>query len=240
MTAAAKIYMKTCCLQDAASQHHNHHGHHHHSSATATARKILVWAWIVEVASLLHCAAEGAVSITLAAIHGQLSLLLFGLDSVIEVASGILVLWHLSGRQAKASRERIATGGIGTLLLLLCCAAIAASTVRLVRHEKPDNSLAGLVIGSVSAFDMICFFVAKRYLARKLSSRAIASDATCSLVCCLLGVTLIIGSAVYIKHPSVWWIDAAAALVLCIFIAKEGVGMVRNACSASFEPGCCC
>ncbi|CAL8460949.1 g480 [Coccomyxa elongata] len=47
-------------------------------------RRWIRWAWAIEIASGLHCAAEGAVSIFFATRDGQISLLLFGLDSVIE------------------------------------------------------------------------------------------------------------------------------------------------------------
>ena len=87
---------------------------------------------------------------------------------------------------------------------------------------------------------MLCFYCVKRYLARKLHSKCLALDATCSLACSSLALVLIIGSAVFMTHPSIWWVDPAAALVLCLFICKEGVAMIRNACSADFEVGRCC
>ena len=194
----------------------------------------------MEVASGVHCTIEGVASITFAAMNGQLSLLLFGLDSVIEVASVLLVMWRLSGRQAQKRRERIATGGIGMLLVLLFCAAVSASIVHLVHRDHPETATAGLVISSISTFDMICFWLVKRYLAQKIQSSCLASDATCSLACALLGGVLLIGSIIFIVDPSVWWIDAAAALALSLFIVREGFFMIRNACSADFEIGGCC
>lgn len=200
----------------------------------------LFWIWVLEVASGMHCTIEGIASIILASKDRQLSLLLFGLDSVIEVASVLLVMWRLSGRQAAQRRERIATSGIGALLLLLMCAAIAASIVHLVEHDRPETAVAGVVISCISTMDMVCFWLLKRHLAKKVQSKCLASDATCSLVCALLGAVLFIGSIVFLLRPSVWWIDAAAALLLSVFIGKEGFGMLRNACSANFEIGGCC
>ena len=251
-------------------------GCHTPAAAAHSQCRLLRAAVVVEALSGLHCLAEGAASITLAAdslqlsistselvvqatatchvnilsagvasitlaaLHGQLSLLLFGLDSVVEVASVMLVLWSLQGRHIGKARERTATGGIGLLLVLLAAAAVAASVVHLVRHETPDAATAGLVIGCISTFDMLCFAAIKRYLARRLGSKCLVADATCSLACASLGVVLVIGSAVYMTHPRVWWVDAAAALLLSALICREGLGMVQNARSPDFEIGGCC
>ena len=179
-------------------------------------------------------------SITLAAKNHQLSLLLFGLDSVIEVASVLLVMWRLSGRQTAQRRERVATGGIGVLLLLLLCAAVSASIVHLVKHAHPETAVPGLIISCISTLDMLGFWLVKRHLAKKIQSKCLASDATCSLACASLGAVLFLGSIIFLLRPSVWWIDAAAALMLSVFIGKEGWGMLQNACSPDFEIGGCC
>ena len=211
-----------------------------HAAEAARPTKFVLMAWIVEALSGIHCLAEGVVSITLAAKHGQFSLLLFGLDSIIEVASVLLVFWTLRGWKIGKARERMATGSIGGLLLLLACAAIAASIVHLVRHEEPETAIAGLIIGCISTFDMLCFSAVKTFLARKLHSKVLAADATCSLACASLGLVLVVGSAVYITNPSVWWVDAAAALLLSLLITREGFNALKNACSADFEVGGCC
>ena len=197
-------------------------------------------AWAVELASGLHCAAEGAVSITFAVRDKQISLMLFGLDSVVEVGSVLLVMWRLSGARAAISKERLATGGIGMLLILLFCAAVAASTVHIVQHAQPESSLPGLIISSVSLFDMLVLSAAKLFLSKKLGSSCLAADAKCSLLCSLLSLCLLVGSIAFLVRPSVWWVDAAAALVLSVLIVKEGVDMVRNALSSNFVVGGCC
>ena len=206
----------------------------------APSRRVMLWIWILEVASGVHCTIEGIVSIVFAARNRQLSLLLFGLDSVIEVAAVLLVMWRLSGRHTVQRRERIATGGIGVLLILLTAAAVSASIGHLVQHDEPETALAGLIVSCISFVDMLCFWSFKRHFAKKIQSKCLASDATCSLACSLLGAVLFLGSILFLVHPATWWADAAAALLLSVFIAKEGIGMLRNACSASFEIGGCC
>ena len=48
--------------------------------------------------SVAYCLAEGTLSVVFAALDRYISLMVFGLDSLIEVASASLVLWRLLGR----------------------------------------------------------------------------------------------------------------------------------------------
>lgn len=98
----------------------------------------------------MHCTIEGVASIALAVKSHQLSLLLFGLDSKIEVAPNVLIARRLAGKKAARHRERIVTGGVGVLLLLLVCAAVSASIVHLLRRDTPQAAVAGLVISCSS------------------------------------------------------------------------------------------
>lgn len=197
-------------------------------------------AWAVEIISAIHCTIEGALSLTFAVRDRQISLMLFGLDSIIEVAAVALVLWRLSGVRAAVSKERLACGSIGVLLILLACAAISASAVHLAQHATPESTMPGLIISAVSFFDMLLLSATKSYLGRKLQSQCLASDAKCSLMCSLLSLCLLVGSIAFLLQPRAWWVDAAAALTLSALILKEGIDMLRNALSSHFVVGGCC
>ena len=197
-------------------------------------------AWAVEIISVLHCTIEGALSLTFAARDRQISLMLFGLDSIIEVAAVFLVMWRLSGARTAANRERLACGSIGVLLILLACAAISASIVHLVQHALPESTVPGLIISAVSFLDMLLLSAAKFYLGRKLQSQCLNSDAKCSLMCSSLSLCLLVGSIAFLLQPRAWWVDAAAAFALSVLILKEGGDMLRNALSSHFVVGGCC
>jgi divalent metal cation (Fe/Co/Zn/Cd) transporter len=166
--------------------------------------------------------------------------MLFGLDSIIEVAAVFLVMWRLSGARTAANKERLACGSIGVLLILLACAAISASIVHLVQHALPESTVPGLIISAVSFFDMLLLSAAKFYLGRKLQSQCLISDAKCSLMCSSLSLCLLVGSVAFLLQPRAWWVDAAAALALSVLILKEGIDMLRNALSSNFVMGGCC
>lgn len=189
--------------------------------------------------SLVYCAAEGALSVVFAALDKQVSLAVFGVDSLIEVVSACMVLWRLLGRAVDLKREFAATVTIGGLLVLLFCAALGASVAGLLRREHPETTTFGIAVSGAGVVVLTAMWLAKRTLARSLNSSALAADAVCSLACARLSLVLLTGSAVYKAHSSTWWADAAAALVLSLFFLKEGVQLIRHALSPSFSGGGC-
>jgi len=197
-------------------------------------------AWLLALVSLAYCAAEGGASVAFASLDRQLSLMIFGVDSLVEVVSASLVLWRLLGRAADVRRERAATLAAGGLLFLLACAATAASAVVLVRREHPETTLFGIIISCITAVLLTGLWLAKRAVARRLDSQILASDATCSSACARLALVLLLGSVLFRVWPGGWWVDAAAALVLSLFFLREGVQMIRHAASPGFSGGCSC
>ncbi len=182
-------------------------------------------AWLLALASLAYCAAEGGASVAFAALDRQLSLMVFGVDSLVEVASASLVLWRLLGRAADVRRERAATLAAGALLILLACA---------------ESTAFGIAISCTTAVLLTGLWLAKRRVARQLDSQILASDATCSFACARLALVLLLGSVLFRVWPGGWWVDAAAALVLSLFFLREGVQMIRHAASPGFSGGCSC
>lgn len=187
--------------------------------------------------TLAYCLAEGVLAVTFAALDRSVSLMLLGLDSLIEVASAGLVLRHLLGRPPPPAAERRVVGAIGCLLLLLAAAAVAASTAALARREAPETALPAVVISSISAALLAALYVLKHRLAKQLGSPVLAADAACSFACARLSLLLLLGSVLYGQVPGAWWVDAAAALVLACFFAWEGASMLRHAMSPEFQAG---
>ena len=185
---------------------------------------------------------EGVVSLAFGVADGSVALWGFGLDSLIEVASALVVLWRLrEGPGPKATeRERKATLTIGWLFLGLAATVAGGSLLQLAGRRHPDTTLPGLVIALASLGFMVWLWRAKVAAARALDSSALASDAACSLACIQLSVVLLAGSLLFWALPALWWADAAAALLLALLIAREGLGMVRAARDPDFGGGCGC
>ena len=172
---------------------------------------------------------EGLASIIAGALAGSISLLGFGIDSLIEVASGGTALWRLHADVDAVRRERverIALRTIGLLLLLLATYIAFDALKGLWRHEAPDESVIGIMIAALSLIVMPLLARAKRRVATGLSSRALNADATQTDLCTYLSAILLGGLALNALFGW-WWADPVAALVMTPIIIKEGVEGLR-------------
>ncbi|MDP3541752.1 MAG: heavy metal transporter [Elusimicrobiota bacterium] len=188
---------------------------------------------------------EGAVSVYFGVSDDSMALAGFGADSFIEVFSAALVLWRFRaeagvGAGLAVERERRATLGIGILFVLLAGGAAAGALAQLRAGGRPETTVPGLVIAAASLSFMFYLWRAKREVAKGLDSCTVLKDADCSLACIKLSVVLLAGSLLFMAAPALWWSDAAAALVLAVLIAREGVLIIRAARKPEFAGGCGC
>ena len=180
------------------------------------------------------------ISIIFGASDNSLGLLGFGIDSIVEVLSGCLVLWRYVGRKRlPLRRERIATATIGCMLAMLGVATVATAIYNLIERNNPYRAIPGMIITACSVVIMTALYVAKRYASRALNSATLESDAKCFLSCIKLSLVVFFGSGVFWLDPDLWWIDSASAIVIAVFIAAEGMKTVHHACSKDFGGGCC-
>jgi len=203
----------------------------------------VAWAQGLALFTILYNLAEGFVSMGFGWHDESLALFGFGADSFIEVASAGLVLWRLreEGRGCRAStREQGATFGIGLLFLLLGSGAALGAMGQLWAHAHPTTTVPGVAISLLSLGFMCFLWRAKKRAATSLDSRTLEGDAACSLACIQLSGVLLGGSLLFWVAPVLWWVDAAAALLLSVFIAREGLAMVRASRRADFSGGCGC
>ncbi|MGK5088172.1 cation transporter [Bdellovibrionota bacterium FG-2] len=211
------------------------------STGTSWIRWTLYLAWFTIGYNLL----EGVVSIGFGLNDESVALAGFGADSLIEVASAILVLWRFRGEAGQKeglsiNRERQTTLGIGVLFIFLALLTALASALQLKSGSHPSSTLSGLVISAVSLSFMFFLWQAKKKAARILNSATVRKDAACSLACIKLSIILFFGSLVYLEFPAFWWIDSVAGLGLALLIAKEGWETVRTARRPDFSGGCGC
>ncbi|KAH7920249.1 hypothetical protein BV22DRAFT_1098443 [Leucogyrophana mollusca] len=215
-------------------------------------RRLQQCAIAISISSVFYNAAEGAISVLFGVDSGSRSLVFFGIQSVIEVLSSVIVVWRFwrSGKPGDETSgegdtkdmklEKVATMSIGSLLVMLALAAIGTSIASLVAHDHPSPSNASLIIASATLFIMFLFWLPKRYLARALDSSTMAGEALCTLSCMQFSAVLLVGSLVYRVWRGGWWVDAATAIVIALLFGWEGVRMVRWARSDAFDGGCGC
>ncbi len=204
-------------------------------------KRALALAW----ATILYNALEGVIAMAFGVSEGSIALFGFGGDSFIEVGSALMVVWRFRGelgepREESKSRERRATLAIGGLLMLLAAGVAVGAILTLVSGGHPETTVPGLVIALLSLSFMFFLWGAKRKAARALDSRAVAADAACSMACIKLSGVLLVGSVLFLLFPALWWVDAAAAFVLAVFIGREGWETWEAARKPDFDGGCGC
>ena len=176
---------------------------------------------------------EGLVSIVAGVIAGSVSLVGFGLDSLIEVTSGVALLWRLH-HDLDASRrehvERVTLRIVGACFVALVIYIAYDSSASLIRRDAPERSLPGIIIASLSLIVMPLLARAKRRIAQGIESAAMHADSRQTDFCSYLSAILLGGlllNAVF----GWWWADPVAGLVMVPIIAKEGIdGLRAKAC----------
>lgn len=188
---------------------------------------------------------EGLVSIGFGISEGSIALAGFGVDSWIEVASAILVLWRFRAESQlhtplSLQRERKATFGIALLFIMLALLTAGAGIIQIASGEHPETTLPGIIISTLSLSFMFFLWRAKVGVATALNSLTVMKDASCSLACIHLSIVLFVGSLIFYFFPDLWWVDAAAAIILSVFIGREGWETLEAARNPDFSGGCGC
>jgi divalent metal cation (Fe/Co/Zn/Cd) transporter len=185
---------------------------------------------------------EGLAAVHYGTADGSVALWGFGFDSFIEVGSALVVLWRLAGGAGAKGRqrERRATNLIGNLFLFLALGIALGSWASLSGHRAPTTTLPGVVIAALSITAMAILWRWKLRVAHALDSAALANDAACSRACMQLGSILLLGSLASWLFRGLGWLDACAALILALLVAREGLAMVRASRRKDFSGGCGC
>ncbi len=168
---------------------------------------------------------EGVVSVALGYSDETLSLFGFGLDSFVEVISGIGV-WHMVARTMRNRApddafEKTALKVTGTSFYLLTAGLLLTAAHNIYAHNEPSTTLWGIIISSVSILTMIILMAAKLRVGKKLDSQAIIADAHCTRTCIYLSIVLLLSSILF-ELFHLGFIDAIGALGIAWYSFAEG------------------
>ena len=168
---------------------------------------------------------EGLIAVAAGAIAGSISLVGFGVDSFIEVTSGVALLWRMSVDSDGLKRERvevITLRVVGACFIALAVYVAYEAITDLVQRKSPEHSIAGIVLACVSLIVMPLLSRAKRRVGSALKSKAMKADAKQTEFCTYLSAVLLTGLLLNAGW-GLWWADPVAALVMVPIIAREGV-----------------
>lgn len=173
---------------------------------------------------------EAVIAVFFGIIAGSIALVGFGLDSVIEVSSGTVLLWRLRADRHDERREhaeRVALKLVGASFLALAAYVAVDAAKTLWLRESPEKSIVGIALAVVSLIVMPLLARAKRRVAADLSSRAMHADSRQTDLCAYLSAILL-GGLVLNALLGWWWADPAAGIIMTPIIAFEGIKALRG------------
>jgi divalent metal cation (Fe/Co/Zn/Cd) transporter len=192
----------------------------------STADKYWNYALWLALFTIVYNMVEGLVSVSFGFSDEALTLFGFGVDSFIEVLSGIGILaMVLRIRQhpdePRSQFEQTALRVTGTSFYLLAVGLGLTAIYNLFTGHKPTTTLPGLIISLISIAVMWMLVVGKRRVGHTLDSSPILADANCTMVCIYMSVVLLAASLVY-QATGFGFVDSIGALGLIYFSYHEG------------------
>jgi divalent metal cation (Fe/Co/Zn/Cd) transporter len=184
-------------------------------------KRAIILVWIGEIWNVL----EATVSIWAAIIAGSVALLAFGLDSIIELFAGAVMIWRFwkERQDTEGKKEKTALRLIGVTFFLLAAFIILQSIATLLGYfTPPRDSIVGVFITISSAVLMTILFFPKTRIAKRIGSRALRAEAYQSLICDLQDLVVLVGLGLNILFGW-WWADPVMALALVPFLIREGL-----------------
>lgn len=169
----------------------------------------LTVAWMVIEAAVAIGAGIAARSVLLTA---------FGVDSVIELLSGVVLYRRLKGDSEHL--EATATRISGVLLVLLCAYVVVTSLAGLLLRVAPTESVVGIAVCAVALVAMPLLAWAKQRVNVVLQSPALRADIAETVSCAYLAAVTLAG-LVIAGLTGWWWVQYAAALLLLIWLVPE-------------------
>jgi divalent metal cation (Fe/Co/Zn/Cd) transporter len=192
----------------------------------ATTVKSFRKAYLLSLFTIFYNIIEGLVSMVLGYKDETITLFGFGVDSFIEVMSGIgIAVMILRIRQnpdtPKSEFEIKALKITGTAFYLLSVGLLAGIIMNLIHHRVPATSFWGVVISLLSITVMLWLMVAKKNAGKSLHSEPILADANCTKVCVYMSIVLLASSLLY-ELTGFAYADIFGAAGLIYFSVSEG------------------
>jgi len=181
-------------------------------------------------ASVAYNAVEAVIAITAGVIAGSVALVGFGLDSIVEVSSGLIILWQFRHKMPE-TREKQALRLMAFSFFALAAYVTFESVRALLGDHDPGPSMIGIALAAASLVIMPFLSWAQRRTGRALGSNAVVADSTQTLLCTYLSAVLLVG--LVLNATLGWsWADPIAGLIIAAVAVREGLEAWRG-------EGCC-
>lgn len=198
----------------------------HSITSIGPRNKLYQTANILALITIFYNILEGLFSVGFGMADEAFTLFGFGLDSFVEVISGIGV-WHMIRRIRSAgngnpdSFEQRALKVTGTAFYILAVGLIMTGLLNLIQGHKPETTFWGIVIALVSIASMWLLIHYKVKVGTALQSQAILADAACTRTCLYLSGVLLLASVGF-ELTGIGGLDTAGVVVIAGFAFHEG------------------
>jgi divalent metal cation (Fe/Co/Zn/Cd) transporter len=187
-------------------------------------------AQLLAATSMTYNIFEAAIAISAGLVAGSVALVGFGLDSVVEVSSGLIILWQFRHRMPE-TRERSALRMLALSFFALAAFVGFESVRALITGSNPEASPVGIGLAMASLIVMPLISWAQRRTGRALGSNAVVADGTQTLLCTYLSAVLLVG--LVLNATLGWgWADPLAGLIIAGVATREGIQAWKG-------EGCC-
>lgn len=188
--------------------------------------KLYKWAMILSVITITYNVIEGGIATWYGAHDETLALFGFGVDSFVEVISGLGIA-HMIIRMQRNEFEGVDQFEItalkitGTVFYLLVTGLVAGAAVSIYSRAMPETTMVGIIISVISICTMYALYYYKMKVGEALNSDPIISDAKCTKTCFYLSFILL-GSSLIYELFSIPYVDALGSLGIAWYAFKEG------------------
>ena len=170
---------------------------------------------------------EAIISIAFGSMVNSIALVGFGLDSIVESLSGLVLIWRLRQHQkiTEEEEERVekkAMKFIAITFLVLALYVLFQSVKKLLFQEIPNPSLPGIIITIASIVVMPILSLQKYRIGKKIKSKALIADSKETLACFFLSLALLLGLGLnYLLD--FWQADPIVGIIIVVFLLREGI-----------------
>ncbi len=184
------------------------------------------WASALAIITILYNVVEGCVSVFFGLQDETIALFGFGLDSFVEVVSGIGI-WHMvrrmkqNGAENHDRFEKTALQITGGAFYALAAGLVVTSALNIYKGSRPETTFWGIVVSIISILSMWLLIHYKMTIGKQYNSRALMADANCSRACLYLSVILLVSSIGY-TVTGIGMIDSLGAIGIAVFSYREG------------------
>jgi divalent metal cation (Fe/Co/Zn/Cd) transporter len=188
----------------------------------------------LEVITVAWMAAEAVLAIGAGLAARSVLLTAFGFDSVIELLSGVTLLWRLSSEargstpRMMESIERRATVISAALLVLLTAYLLLVGLAGIVTRLHPEGSWLGVAVSAAAVLAMPLLAWRKTRANAVIASAALRADVAETITCAYMAAATLAGVGLNLLF-GLWWAEYVAALALLVFIAIETREAVEGA-----------